>query len=214
MTVSATDVAVGEEVTISGTDCRPGHWGTAFLDPGLNTPAIFERAGYTDLEDFTTADGDSAGGTADAAGQWSMTVAVPMVAPGTSMLTGWCAPSPEDQNPLTSDFRYPSVPITVSSPYRLEVAPATTVRAGTVLTVTLLGGDCPNPGAAEELSLFSPTGTPVATPEPSAGATTEGQYALEVPPGSDPGQYQLEDDCVENRGAVFGSYAPVTITVE
>lgn len=207
--ISSTDLSVGEQVTVTGNDCPPGYWGTATLNYGTNAPLIFDGGGTEDDEGFTTANGDEAGGTADAHGLWTMVAAVPMVAPGALILNGFCTANQNDDNDLTSDFRYRSVPVMVTTPYRLEVHPASPVEPGTSVTVNLVGGPCPDAGA--EVILYSGSGTQVASPEDSTTAAGAAQV-LVIPTGLAPGQYQLEADCSDHM-AVYGSSAPVPVTV-
>jgi hypothetical protein len=46
------------------------------------------------------------------------------------------------------------------------------------------------------------------------GSTTDWQASLVVPSGLTAGQYRLEADCDYSRGAIYGSYAPLEITIE
>ena len=131
LTISSTNIAVGEQVKVTGTDCPAGFWGTASLDYGVNVPFIFESGGHQSEEDFTTANGDAVGGTAGNDGRWAMSATVPMMSPGMLTLTGFCTPDKSDDNDLTSDFRYPTVPVTLTSPYQVEVQPTAALRSGT-----------------------------------------------------------------------------------
>ena len=213
LTISSATIAVGQQVTVTGTGCPARYWGAASLDYDNNAPLIFDSGGTEDDENFTSANGDESGGTADADGLWMFVATVPMVAPGTLTLNGFCTSNQSDDNDLTSDFRYPPVSVTVTTPYQLEVRPATTVTPGTTLTVNLVGGPCTNDGAGGEVILYSESGTQIAFPHVSAATAGGSAQILVVPPGLTPGQYQVEADCSEYI-AVFGSYAPVTITVQ
>jgi len=212
LTISATDLHVGQQVTVSGSGCPVGHWGTAVLQEGTNGPLIFDTSGLDDEEQFfTSATGDEAGGIVGADGRWTMTALVPMVDPGAATLTGWCIPQQGDDGE-SIEFYYPDYQqVMVSTPYQLVVEPATTVTAGTTLMVNLVGGSCPGVSGAQ-LNLYSGSGIEVAF---EADDTVPGwMYELTVPAGLSAGLYQLEADCVYDPGQVQGSYAPVIITVQ
>ena len=90
------------------------------------------------------------------------------------------------------------------------VEEGTTVDAGTTLHVTLLGSTCP--GVSHPfVDLY--TGSQIQVVTATASTVSGWPYALALPPGLTPGQYRLEADCVYSRGAVYGSHAPLTITV-
>lgn len=214
LTISATNVYVGEEVTVSGTLCTPGHWGTAILTQGLDAPSVFDTTLglYDGEEDFITSSGNSAGGVAGSDSRWTMTVTVPMVAPGPATLAASCAPS-EGDSAFLDDFVYPAVTVEVSTAFRLDVEPGTTVPPGTSLTVEPTGGNCPEV-SSPEVYLYSGSHVQLAYGSLTAGEEpTAWQATVVVPMGLTPGQYQLEADCVYSRGMVLGSYAPTIISV-
>jgi hypothetical protein len=208
LTICTTDLSVGERGTISGTGCSPGHWGTPIIDSGLNNPFIFSTTSglYDEEEVFTDTDGD-VGAQVGADGRFTMTAVVPMVVPGPSRVTRWCMPR-RGPNGAT-EFAYPSVPVTVTTRFRMEVRPGTTLMPGATLSVTLLGGACPGP-SSPTVNLY--TGSQVSVT--SANGSTSDVFSLTVPRGSTPGQYQLEADCTYSRGLVEGSYGPTEIIVE
>jgi hypothetical protein len=210
--VSSTELTVGTGVTISGTECPPGHWGTASLVPNPY-PAIFQPANgglYPSEDSFNDAAGDAyPGGTADATGRWTMSVTVPMVPSGAAIVMGSCRPQ-VDGDGASIEFTYPDISVTVTSPFRVEVEPSTTVAPGSTLQVYLAGGVCPG-ASSPETYLYDTDQVQVvqATPFYSTGQ----EYRLTVPSELTPGLYSLEADCVYSRGVVQGSYTPIPITV-
>ena len=156
-------------------------------------------------------------------GQWTTTSTVPMLPGGPSMLTAYCGP--EAGGPNASLFVYPSVPVTITTPFQLSVLPTTTVSPGTTLRVAPVGGGCPRVSTWIQLTLYS-TSQPATQPQIevaqgvvnldglSADQTQQGWTgSLTVLSSLAPGQYQLGADCVYSRGAPEGSYAPSAITV-
>jgi hypothetical protein len=109
------------------------------------------------------------------------------------------------------EFDYtPGLRVTVSTPFQLAVEQGTSVSPGTTMDVNLLGGICPGV-SGPQVDLYTGAQIPVVTA--TASSVGGWPFALALPPGLTPGQYRLEADCVYSRGAVFGSYAPLTITV-
>jgi hypothetical protein len=226
LTISSPDLTVGQLVTVSGTDCPPNHWGTAVLDQthSGDYPAIFQTTeGLYDNEAMFGISGGQFGGTVGADGRWTMTTTVPMVAPGPARLSGWCSPNQgagSGHPGVLTEFLYPFVPVTVATPYLLEIDPGTAVSSGTTLTVKSVGGGCPIPSDSRvNLYTDSLPQTQVASGAtqdavPSDQAQAGWQATLTVPTGLNPGRYQLEADCVYSRGAVLGSYAPTIISVQ
>jgi hypothetical protein len=208
LTISTTDLSVGRRVTVSGTGCPIGQWGMPILEQGLNTPFIFSTPYglYDDEEDFTDAQGN-VGAQVGADGRWTMTTTVPMVSPGDSMLTGWCMPQRGPDG--ATEFTYPGVPVTVTSRFRLGVKPATKVKPGTKLSVTLVGGDCPG-SSVPTVILFTGSQQVVT----STNDSTDGVFTLAVPTAAMTGHYQLEADCSYSRCLVEGSFAPTEIVVD
>jgi hypothetical protein len=199
-------------VTVTGSGCPPGHWGTPVLQSD-DEPFVFSAGsgGLYDLEElFDTNPGTDPGGTVGTNGVWTMTGTVPMVPPGPATLTGWCQPQAGDAGGSIEFHYLPGVRVTVTSTFRLEVEQGTTVPAGTTLDVNLLGGNCPGP-SLPDLALYSAEQVQLVVPAPHF--TDTGPFTMALPVGLTPGHYQLEADCVYSRGAVYGSYPPVTITV-
>jgi hypothetical protein len=139
------------------------------------------------------------------------------------MLTASCGP--QAGGPTAWLFVYPSVPVTVTTPFRLSVLPSTTVSPGSTLRVTPIGGGCPVP-ADSWLGLYT-TSEPPTRPQirVAEGLVNNTGFSVDrgrldwtgsqtVPPSLAPGQYRLEADCVYSRGAPRGSYAPIAITVK
>ena len=213
LTISSTDLSVGEQVTVTGTGCPAGHWGTPVLQSD-DEPAVFNPGNgglYDDEEYFVTSNSPAnAGGTVGSNGQWTMTGTVPMIPAGPATLTGWCMPQ-EGGDGASIEFNYvPGLRVTVSTSYRLDVEQGTTVEPGTTLALNLLGGACPGV-STPDVALYS--GSRIQLALATASAVGEWRYALAIPPGLAPGQYVLEADCVYSRGLVEGSYAPFTVTV-
>jgi hypothetical protein len=146
----------------------------------------------------------------DADGVWTMTAVVPMTSPGPSKVMAWCEPSAGSVGSEV-EFDYPGVPVSVSSPFRLDVLQGTSVVAGTRIQVNLVGGGCPNPASDAYLNLYTRAGKDVA--DAAAEMVRGWPWSLLVPKALAPGRYQLEADCVLGRGAVEGSYAPLILTV-
>jgi hypothetical protein len=199
-------------VTVTGTGCPPGHWGTAVLQPD-DEPSVLTpgNGGLYDLEEeFVTNPGTNPGGRVGANGQWSMMATVPMIPPGPATLTGSCMPQ-EGGDGESIEFSYlPELKVSVTSPDQLEVEHGTTVKPGTDLEINLLGGTCPGP-SSPDIRLYSGSGLSLAAA--SGSAVAGWQYAVSIPSGLAPGQYRLEADCVYSRGVVYGSYAPSMITI-
>ena len=211
LSVSSTDLAVGADVTVTGTGCPVGDWGTPALQSD-DVPFVFtpRNGGLYSLEDeFVTAPGTDPGATVGADGQWTLTAIVPMVPPGPATLTGSCAPEEGDS---ATEFTYPpGLRVTVSTSFGIDIEQGTTVKAGTVLDFNLVGGGCPGP-SYPDIYLYTGAQLQVTQASPSTGGPW--QYSLTVPPGLTPGAYRLEADCLYSRGAVYGSYAPATVTVQ
>jgi hypothetical protein len=205
---------VGEQVTVTGSGCPAGHWGTPVLQSD-DDPAVFNagNGGLYDSEEYfdTSNSPANAGGTVGADGLWTMTGTVPMIPPGPATLTGWCTPQAGDDGG-SIEFNYvPGLRVSVSTAYQIDVEQGTTVKAGTTLALNLVGGDCPGV-STPYVGLYSESRIQLALTTASAAGVWP--YAVAIPPGLTPGQYLLEADCVYSRGLVEGSYAPLTITVQ
>jgi hypothetical protein len=83
------------------------------------------------------------------------------------------------------------------------------------LTVQSEGGGC-GQIASPFIALYETAGTPqtVVYSWAQSGSATDWRASLVVPAGLTAGQYRLEADCGYSRGAIYGSYAPLQITVE
>jgi hypothetical protein len=128
LTVSSTSLTVGGPITVNGGDCAPGHIGNAFLgqDPNGGPQVTYnfgERLGQAD---------------AASDGRWMLETTLPAMIIGVASLRGNCL----DPSTGIPDFTYSSTGVTVATPYRLQVEPATTVRASATLTVSSVGGGC------------------------------------------------------------------------
>jgi hypothetical protein len=179
---------------------------------GPNVPAIFHQGDMEDAEDIFLTETEKSGITVGHEGLWTMNGIVPMVPPGTGVLGETCSPM-KDGGVGSPAFYYPTLLVNVTSRYRLAVEPSATVEAGTRLTVTSVGGNCPQPAAAPEVSLYSASDLSLSEGSiPLVGSSAPWKSLLTVPKGLKPGRYRLEADCVEHY-AVFGSYTPVVIMV-
>ena len=146
---------------------------------------------------------------------WVIHAKVPMVFPGPSVIIATCQSAVPDATPSTGILYRPHH-VSVSTPYTLSVEPGSMVTPGSTVIVQANGGACPVPAVTPIVALYERTGaTQVvarAMGEPHPG--TYWQASLPVPPGLKTGHYQLEADCDYSRGAIYGSYAPVQITVK
>jgi hypothetical protein len=161
---------------------------------------------------------------AGADGKWTTSSTVPMLPGGPTMLVAYCGP--EASGPAAWLFVYPSVPVTVTTPFQLSVLPSTTASPGSPLGVTPVGGGCPPPSTWIQLTLYTtsqpPTKPQIAVAQGVVSITGLSAHqtqldwtgSLTVPSSLAPGQYQLGADCVYSRGAPKGSYAPTAITVK
>ena len=212
LTISSTYLSVGELMTVTGTGCPVGYWAEPRLyQVGPSPPAIFHQAIWEDAEAFFQTETGKQGIVAHD-GLWTMNGIVPMVPQGTGTLGGTCSPM-VDGGEADPVFYYPTLSVKVTSRYRMEVDPGTTVDAGTRLTVTSVGGNCPS-FTGTDLRLYSPSDSDVADGTlPIVKSSVPWKSLLTVPRGLKPGHYRLEADCVEGY-AVSGSYTPVAITVE
>jgi len=215
LTVSSTNVTVGQALTITGTGCRPGQWATATVEPARE-PLVFDDGGHglSDGEGLLfDGTGAVAEATVDGHGRWSLSAIVPMVPPGPASVTASCRPTPDgDGTPVESPYGA-GRPLSVSSPYDLAIAQGTSVGAGTTLEINPSGGDCPG-ASTSQLTLYSENGVDEAAG--SSGRMPGWRWSLAVPAALAPGPYQVEVDCEYiggGDGVVQGSYAPVTVTV-
>jgi hypothetical protein len=207
---------VGQPITVSGSDCPAGYWASASLLPSNPDafPAIFATpfsTGGAVGETVLQSDG-STRVTSGSNATWTISTVVPMVFPGPSIITASCAPP---GSATTSGFNYKPREASVSTPYTLSVAPGTTVAPGITLTVQPEGGGC-GPIASPFVALYQTMGKTRAVVHTS-GQIRPGTYwqaSLVVPSGLKTGRYQLEADCDYSRGAIYGSYAPLEITIE
>jgi hypothetical protein len=215
LSVSTTTIAVGQQITVGGNDCPEGDWAAASLLPSNPNayPAIFSTpfsTGGAYGETVLLSNGATRV-TSGPGGMWTISTAAPMVFPGPSIVTASCRP-PNTTAP--SGFVYQARDVSVSTPYMLSVSPGATVTPGSTLTVTPLGGDCTS-YSSPFVALYQTVGgieaVTYAYGQAPSGASW--QASLTVPSGLKAGRYQLEADCDQSRGAIFGSYAPLQITV-
>ena len=191
--LSTTDLRVGQPVTFSGSGCPPAYW------VGIYAPEVTSSGGTTPEEVHPDADG-----------RWSITVPV---SDSTALgpQTAHAACKTPDRARIA--FRYPPVPINVTTYRRLEVSPATTVAAGTTLDVSAVGA-CPEfydasvtfNGTSDATKPFSALGT--------VAENDNGEWTARVDIAADaaPGVYKIDALCIRSRA--FGAfYTPVTVTV-
>jgi len=206
VTVSSTNLAVGQSITIAGRGCPRGSYVEPHIIPDP-LPAIFKQAGYEAAEwllyDKNLKTGDVNVG---ANGIWTITAAIPMIPPGAAKITGWCRQSGNGN----IEFDYPGVVVQVASPFGMQVLHGPFTSPGTSISVKTTGGGCPSSASTAGLSLYSETGSDVADGESSS--VSGWQWSLLVPKALGAGEYQLEADCVEGY-AVWGTYAPLKLTV-
>lgn len=213
LTINATNLTVGELVTVTGTGCPVGSWGMPELYGGPNSPWIFDGPNMGDLEAyFRTNSYDVSEGEVTSDPRWSATGRVSMVPTGPTLLGAMCMPSVGFSGPV--EFQYPTLWVDVTyTPYRLDVQPSTTVEPGATLSITSLGGGCPI--EFPQVSLYSRSHADVADARLTvADQSPVAWHAnLVVPRTLKPGAYGLEADCVGSRTVVYGTYAQRTITV-
>jgi hypothetical protein len=216
LTVSTTTLTVGQPITVSGMGCPAGNWVSASLLPSNPNayPAIFSTPFSTggSFGETVLLSNGATRVTAQPNGTWAISTTVPMVFPGPSIVTASCRPP---DSATTAGFLYQPRDVSVSTPYVLAVSAGTTVAPGSTLTVQAVGGNC-RPNTYPFVALYQTTNTTQAVSYVD-GRAQSGRFwraSLVVPSGLHAGNYQLEADCDLSRGAIFGSYAPLQITVE
>ncbi len=218
LAVSSTRLVVGQPITVSGDDCPSGSSASAHLVPSTPTgePAIFATSlstGGDSIETQLLADGSDRV-TTGPTGNWTISGVVPMVFPGSSLITARCTGEANPASPST--FLYPPLPVTVQTPFTLSVAPDGPVSPGATLTVQSNGGGCGAIASSPIVALYETSGTTQAVANTLGESTQPGspwEAHLALPSDLPPGRYQLEADCDYSRGAIYGSYAPAEITV-
>jgi hypothetical protein len=202
--LSSTSLVVGQSVAVSGSHCPAPSGGVVALvqDPTSGPQATYS-SGFGPLTRNTV--------TSSAKGSWSTQVTIPADLIGPVSMGAIC----EDTYGRTQ-FTYPKVPVTVSTPYRMHVEPAGPVKPGSVLTVTSVGGGCPGIWAPV-VNLWSSSTRPPDLPTPDAvyGQTGGGStwtLVLPVPAGTVPGQYDVVGRCSYSR-AFPVTYEPVPVLV-
>ena len=215
LSVSTAALEVGQPITVSGNDCPAGYSASANLLPSTQSASpAFQHAfchGKAVVETTLLSNGwirVTSGSNAT----WTISTSVPMVVPGPSLITAQCVPP---DSTMTSGFIYQPRAVSVSTPYTLSVAPGTTVAPGSTLVVQSQGGGC-GQIALPFVALYETAGTTqtVVYSWAQSGSGADWQASLVVPSGLMAGRYRLEADCDYSRGAIYGSYAPLEITIE
>jgi hypothetical protein len=219
LSVSSATLTVGQPITVSGTDCPAGSWASASVLPSVSNegPAIFDTylsTGGGGIEMLLEETGSATRVASSPNGTWVIDANVPMVFPGPSVISASCRPADLGES-VSAGFLYRPMQVSVTTPDALSVTPGTTVTPGSTLTVQPEGGNCPGPAVTPIVALYDERGTTQVLAstmgEPHPG--TYWQASLVVPLQAKAGRYQLEADCDYSRGAIYGSYAPVEITV-
>ena len=218
LAISSTALVVGQPITVSGDDCPSGSSVSVNLVPSTPTggPAIFATSlstGGDSIETQLLADGADRV-TTGPTGTWTISGVVPMVFPGASLITARCTGDPASAAP--SIFLYPPLPVTVRTPFTLSVAPDGAASPGATLTVQSNGGGCGTIASSPIVALYETSGTIQAVTNTLGQSTQPGaswEAQLTLPSDLPPGRYQIEADCDYSRGAIYGSYAPMQITV-
>lgn len=216
LSVSTAALEVGQPITVSGNDCPAGYSASANLLPSTQSayPAIFSTPFATGgaVVETTLLSNGSIRVTSGSNATWTISTSVPMVVPGPSLITAQCVPP---DSTMTSGFIYQPKAVSVSTPYTLSVAPGTTVAPGSTLVVQSQGGGC-GQIASPFVALYETAGTTqtVVYSWAQSGSGADWQASLVVPSGLMAGRYRLEADCDYSRGAIYGSYAPLEITIE
>lgn len=218
LSVSTDKLTAGQPVEVSGNGCPQGYWASASLLPSnpSNSPAIFSTIYSTGGDVIET--GLYAKGAnrvpSGPKGTWTISAVVPMVFPGPSIITARCFPL---DSAARAGFLYRPRDVSVNTHYTLSVSPGTTVTPGTTLTVRSEGGGCRGV-SSPFVALYQTVGMTYAVAETQSSdqlaSGTNWQSQLALPSGLNAGQYQLEADCDYSRGAIYGSYAPLEITVK
>jgi hypothetical protein len=212
-TISSTNLTVGSPVTVSGSNCPAGNHVQVFLVQTAYPDDIpFNPSRGGQLPEGRFVEDGSYVVTADSAGRWTMTAPVPMVFGGPAILAAVCSVGYSSNQ---QDFQYPGVEVDVVSPALLTVAPGTTVKAGTMLTVSPVSTDCPS-GSGAWAGLWKVGDARTSELQISVANVPNRSpgwpESLLVPPGLAPGQYEVAADCVVIDGPV-GSFQPVIVTV-
>jgi hypothetical protein len=186
---------------VGGGDCAPGHIGSAFLgqDPNGGPQVTYdfgERLGQAD---------------AASDGRWMIETTLPAMIIGAASLRGNCL----DPSTGIPDFTYSPTAVNVATPYRLQVEPATTVRASATLTVSSVGGGCDslsNPDvylwSAAQPNALTGIGEVVGP----AGSAEPWHVTLTVPATTSAGEYQVVARCTYSRSYRI-TYEPVPLRV-
>jgi hypothetical protein len=197
--VSATNLAVGQSVTLTGNDCPPGTLVTTSLGP-QNSVGDTHEAGPD--------------------GTWSVTTTIAPGVYGPATVSAFC---------VNVFLYPNTIAVTFSTPYHLTVLPSTTVAPGATLTIEPVGSFCssidsvivgvspvPIPSFVPDSSASWPvplldSGTDNAgssqVVDPDSWHTT-----VTLPTAVAPGTYYVVAGCAYSR-SVPGIYQPTAIKV-
>ena len=159
----------------------------------------------------------------DRNGNWSQEFTVGEQWVGAGAVSAQCV----ENGPLGSlgalEVTYPSVPVTITTPFRLNVEPSGTVAPGGTLTVTSVGGGC----LGIDMPVVDLEG-PHSPPFPISPGAVYGQPAnvfdqpvnpanwtlvLPIPADTAPGRYLVVGRCYYGRGYYSRTYQPAPVTV-
>jgi hypothetical protein len=194
LTMSSNTWAVGSPITVEGSDCPAGDYGSVSLSQTSPVQWLpFHDAGFVS-------------GNAGPDHRWQLTGLVPMMYLGSVQVGAWC------HTPTSRLFAYPPTSVTVTTADTVNVSPGTTVRAGTASTVTSAEA-CQGTGAPE--AFLSNLGDTAMGGSFLASRDSEGRigFPVTVVAPSSPGAYQLVTVCSDYHGDYEGVYEPVTISV-
>ncbi len=149
--------------------------------------------------------------TPGAGGRWKVTDTVGPLIIGKARIEPVCV----DPRTGSTKLPYAPLPVTITTPYTIHVAPSTTVRPGEAITVSSVVGVCSDI-SDPWVDLWSPSnGNPVDGVAQVAGRVggEPWRLTLVVPAGAPPGHYFVQARCSYSRSFEL-TYQPVPVTVE
>jgi hypothetical protein len=188
LNISSTSLTVGEQITVGGGSCPSGDIGQTSLtqDPNGGPQVTYNYGEYL---------GQTNAGPTD---HWTLHTTLPGMIIGPARLVGDCL----DPSTGAPDITYSPTAVNVATPYRLQVEPATSVRAGATVTVSSLGGGCDSL-SDPDVYLWSATQhnplTGIGEVVGPAGNAGPWSVNLTVPATTSPGEYQVVARCAYSR---------------